>query len=67
MVKEKFYVSLEPSDPDIKIIETEADFATDFVFYDVNEAMTFVNLALRNSGFLRVTIESGLDEIEETT
>jgi hypothetical protein len=67
MVKEKFYVSLEPSDPDIKIIETEEEFATDYVFYDVNEAMTFVNLALRHSGFLRVTIESGLEEIKETT
>lgn len=62
MAKEVFYVSLEPSDPDIKIIETEEDFATHFVFGDLNEAMTFVNSALRNSGFLKVTIESGLEE-----
>lgn len=63
MTREMFYVSLEPSNPDTKIIETEEDFATNFTFSNLNEAMDFVNSALRNSSFLKVTIESGLEEI----
>lgn len=63
MTREMFYVSLEPSNPDTKIIETKEDFATEFAFDDFYEAMTFVNSALRNSSFLKVTIESGLEEI----
>lgn len=62
MAKEVFYVSLEPSNPDTKIIETKEDFATEFAFDDLYEAMSFVNSAFRNGSFLRVTIESCLEE-----